>query len=64
MEDNYVGSRIPDQTPSEEYLKYVHPDNVKPYSKRYSTEKVNEFKACLHETHLASDDVDGVLKVS
>jgi len=61
---NYVNIRVHDETPCAEYLKYVHPDNIKPYSKRYDIEKVNEFKRCLSENYLPSDDVEGVLKLS
>ena len=48
----------------DEYLEYVHPENTKPYSKRYNPDKIREFKSCLRVCSLQSDDVDGVLKLS
>ncbi len=59
--NGYLGS-CRSRTPCDEYLKYVHPENTKPYSKRYSPEKIREFKSCLRESSLQSDDVGGILE--
>merc|ERR1712150_231200 len=61
---NHANIRLHEETPCAQYLKYVHPDNIKPYSKRYDLQKVMEFKKCLSENYLPSDDVEGVLKVN
>jgi len=58
-----VGSLSQDKSPYREYLNYVHPEQARSYSKRYDDEKVLEFERILSDTSLASDDVDGVLKV-
>merc|ERR1712150_350220 len=54
---NHANIRLHEETPCAQYLKYVHPDNIKPYSKRYDLQKVMEFKKCLSENYLPSGDV-------
>ena len=56
---SYVGRLGPEEPPSKEYLQYVSASPGKPYRR----EAINEFRNCLHDTLLNSDDVAGIRKV-
>lgn len=59
----FVGSLAPEESPDDEYIRYVSPtSNIS--SHRCRQETYNEFKRCLHDTTLTSDDVGGIKKVS
>jgi len=56
---HYVGRLGPEETPPSEYLQYVSASPGKPYRR----EAIDEFRKCLRETSLNSDDVGGIRKV-
>lgn len=55
----YVGKLGSEETPPKEYLQYVSSSPGKPYRR----EAVDEFRSCLRDTSLSSDDVSGIRKV-
>lgn len=58
----FVGSLAPEELPDDEYIQYVSPaSNIS--SNRCRQETYKEFKRCLHDTSLSSDDVGGIKKV-
>lgn len=56
----YVGRLGTEESPPNEYLQYVSASPGKPYRR----EAINEFRSCLRDTSLSSDDVSGIRKVS
>jgi len=61
--DKYIGTLdLINEKPKEEYLRYLEPpDTSSPF--QYRQEKIDEFKACLHDYSLEADDVAGIREV-
>jgi hypothetical protein len=59
----YVGSLAAEEKPDDAYVRYVAPTSGIS-SNSFRQEAYEEFKRCLHDTSLNSDNVAGIRKVS
>ena len=59
----FVGQFSNDSSPPQDYVNYTEKLVVNPYDSRYRHNRLEELKRSLHESNLAANDVDGILKV-
>ena len=60
---SFVGRIGETQTPCEEYLKYTSP-NAEYTDQTFRSDRIEEFRRCLQDTSMLSDDVVGIRKLA